>query len=453
MQGFAVVRIIYPLPHTHTSTLPDASSGTHLAPLPDVPSKLSLFTAWRSPQALEFVRRARPPVIKVMDEFGLEDQVKAFSPHTVVVGRAFEGQQTSLGQGDPVEAARAFFRRQVDKYRTYRGVDYWEGWNEPSATTAAEMTWYATFEAERVRLLAEIGCRACIGNFPVGSPGNLDLWPYFFPALRAAKQNHGLLGLHEYGWPWMDNYFGKNQINPGEDEGDTGWTTGRYRKIYRAYLIPHDLALPLAITECGLDTVNVGGADVRYREAPQVAGWKNYGAWWAQHGGLSDPVEEYRRQLAWYDSLLRADDYVIGAAIFQLGIMGWEGFDIAGPMVERLTQYGESQLEGETPAAPPAADAPPDPPSPPRGQPREQYARVYILLSPTASAAMAQAAARRFFGPRCTIGYSADDAGIGDLDARTIIAIDPEAWGGDLRAWFAQHYPGVRYQTLRSSEL
>jgi hypothetical protein len=66
---------------------------------------------------------------------------------------------------------------------------------------------------------------------------------------------------------------------------------------------------------------------------------------------------------------------------------------------------------------------------------------------------MAQAAARRFFGPRCTAGYSADDAGIGDLDARTIIAIDPEAWGGDLRAWFAQHYPGVRYQTLRSSEL
>ncbi len=414
-----------------------------------MPSKLTLFTSWRSPQAMEFVRRAQPPLIKVMDEFGVEAQVKSVSPHTVVVGRAFDSQQTSLGQGDPVEAARAFFRRQAPKYQAYPGVDYWEGWNEPSANSAGEMTWYAAFEAERVRLLAEIGGRACVGNFSVGAPGNLDLWPYLFPALRAAKQHHGILGLHEYGWPWMDNYFGKNQINPHEDEGDTGWTTGRYRKIYRTYLIPHDLALPLAITECGLDTVNVGGADVRYREAPQVAGWKNYGRWWAQHGGLSDPVEEYLRQLAWYDLLLRADDYVIGAAIFQLGIMGWEGFDISGPMAERLTQYCAGQLTGDGPASSPTNNPPP----PSRGQPREQYARTYVLLPPTATATIAQAAARRFFGARYTIGYSADDAGIGDLDARTVIAIDPEQWGGDLQAWFVQHYPGVGYQAMRGSEL
>ncbi len=405
-----------------------------------MPSKLSLFTSWRSPQAMEFVRRAQPPLIKVMDEFGLEARVKALSPHTFVVGRAFDDGQTSLGQGDPLEAARAFFRRQSAKYQAHPGVDYWEGWNEPSANSAAEMTWYAAFEAERVRLLAEIGCRACIGNFSVGSPGNLDLWPYFFPALRAAKQHHGLLGLHEYSWPWMDNYFGRNQINPAEDAGDTGWTTGRYRKIYRTYLIPHGLALPLAITECGIDTVNVGGADLRYRDAPQQAGWKHYGEWWSRHGGLSDPAEEYLRQLAWYDSVLQADAYVVGAAIFQLGILGWDAFDLSGPLAERLTQYCERQLF-------------PEAPSPARGQPREQYARVYVLLPPTATPAMAQAAARRFFGPRNTLGYSADDAGIGDLDTRTIIAIDPEAWGGDLRAWFTQHYPGVRYQTSRSSEL
>src|SRR5574337_664380 len=106
-----------------------------------MPSKLTLFTSWRSPQALDFVRRAQPPMIKVMDEFGVEGRVKALSPLTAVVGRAFDNKQTSLGQGDPVEAARAFFRRQADKYQTYRGVDYWEGWNEPDAKTAAEMIW------------------------------------------------------------------------------------------------------------------------------------------------------------------------------------------------------------------------------------------------------------------------------------------------------------------------
>ena len=40
---------------------------------------------------------------------------------------------------------------------------------------------------------------------------------------------------------------------------------------------------------------------------------------------------EYLRQLAWYDSVLREDDYVLGATIFQLDTPGseWASYDLA----------------------------------------------------------------------------------------------------------------------------
>jgi len=331
----AATNVKYPLAwHTSCSIRPPS---TILRPS-TMPSKLSLFTSCNNPQAMDFVRRAQPPLVKIMDAFGHEAEVKSSSPNAIIVGRAYEAQQGRLGQGDPVAEARAFFQRQLEKYQTQRGVDYWEGWNEPVPSSAEEMAWYAAFEVERVRLLAEIGGRACLGNFPVGCPSNLNWWPYFFPALRAAKQDKGLLGLHEYRWPWLDNYFGKNQINPKEDEADTGWTTGRYRKVYRNFLIPNGLAVPLVITECGIDCVNVTGQDPRYLGVT-CGGWRRMAAWWSQHGGLSDPVEEYLRQLAWYDSILQADTYVIGATLFHLGVTGWGDHDLSGQMAERLTQY------------------------------------------------------------------------------------------------------------------
>ncbi len=49
---------------------------------------------------------------------------------------------------------------------------------------------------------------------------------------------------------------------------------------------------------------------------------------------------------------------------------------------------------------------------------------------------------------RFTVGGSADDAGIGDLDFRRVIAINPAAWDRDLWAFFEEHYPGVLYVPL-----
>ena len=90
-------------------------------------------------------------------------------------------------------------------------------------------------------------------------------------------------------------------------------------------------------------------------------------------------------------------------------------------------------------------EPPPVAPSP-RGLPRTQYERTYVLLPPGADRAWAQAVVEATWDAhRFTVGGSADDAGIGDLDVRRVVAVNPTAWNGDLQAFFETHYPGVIY--------
>ena len=54
-----------------------------------------------------------------------------------------------------------------------------------------------------------------------------------------------------------------------------------------------------------------------------------------------------------------------------------------------------------------------------------------------------------------TVGKSPDDAGVGDLDRRTVIAVNPSEWGpGEdgqgLEGFFASHYPGVAYNAVEA---
>jgi hypothetical protein len=92
-----------------------------------------------------------------------------------------------------------------------------------------------------------------------------------------------------------------------------------------------------------------------------------------------------------------------------------------------------------------------------RGKPREQYKRVYVLLPPGAGKEWALAVVESTwnrFG--YTVGQSADDAGIGDLDQRTVIAINPEQWGpGEdgtgIEGFFKKHYPGVEFRAVTAA--
>lgn len=85
----------------------------------------------------------------------------------------------------------------------------------------------------------------------------------------------------------------------------------------------------------------------------------------------------------------------------------------------------------------------------PSGLPRLDYMRVYVLLPPTADEKWLVAAAKGSFDRRFTVGFSADDAGVGELGNRYVLAVNPHHWPEVLTAdWFRHYYPGTKFKAV-----
>lgn len=191
----------------------------------------------------------------------------------------------------------------------------------------------AQLEAERVRLLAERGVRAVVGNFGTGQPP-LEWWPAFRPAIEAARRHGGYLGLHEYSAPTIWFNTNRADLDFRAAAGDEGWLTLRYRKVYRQFLQPWDLQLPLVITETGVDGM------VNDRPGPPGQGWKDFAGYWAEMGMGPDAAGNYVEQLAWYDSELQHDSYVLAAAVFAMtASWEWDSYQLLGEAAIILQQY------------------------------------------------------------------------------------------------------------------
>jgi hypothetical protein len=97
-------------------------------------------------------------------------------------------------------------------------------------------------------------------------------------------------------------------------------------------------------------------------------------------------------------------------------------------------------------------DLPPSSGERQRGAPREPYERIYILLPQAGERAWTQAVIESgvLDGGKHTLGFSADDAGIGDLDKRRALVVNPAQWEEPVEWWFAKHYPGVKMRTLKA---
>ena len=77
------------------------------------------------------------------------------------------------------------------------------------------------------------------------------------------------------------------------------------------------------------------------------------------------------------------------------------------------------------------------------GAPRIQYAREYWLMPQDIKSDEVLQVATAAFTHKATIGWSADDAGIGDLDSKTVRLIYPDRHPGGMAQWFENHYPGT----------
>ena len=325
---------------THTPSPPTPTPTPPATPFPPgPPSKLGLFVARNVPQIFDLLATGAVTVVKTLELDGnFVGQIKRTSPRTLVFGR-ISLPQLELAGLDPIADARRFYDNLMviagDPLRR-QYFDGWESYNEPVPGSLDDMKRYGEFESERTRLLAAEGIRSVIGNFGTGQPP-LEWWESFLPAVQAAKENNGWLGLHEYSAPTI--YFGSTRADqgryPGVSPEDNGWLTLRYRKVYNEILKPRGLAIPLVFTELGVDGL------VTERPGPADAmGWQDFQGYWAESGyGLWGPGA-YVEQLVWYDAAMRQDDYVVGGCIFVMASSdGWQSYDIMGPAASVLQQY------------------------------------------------------------------------------------------------------------------
>jgi len=181
-----------------------------------------------------------------------------------------------------------------------RGNLWIEGINEPVLHTEAEAVWYGKLEALRSVLLGERGLHAVVGNFATGNPEPelFRLWLQTYIANGGRRD--ALIGIHEYGW---------RALAPAADE----FNMLGHRRLARA---AGSLASGFrwAVTECGMDKIQVGGQ------------WVG-GSWVEQRMTQA----EYWRYLLAYSAELDKEPAVVCACIYSYGAPGnWEDWDMEG---------------------------------------------------------------------------------------------------------------------------
>jgi len=304
---------------------------------PGPPTKLGLFITRNDPRVFDLVATQNVALIKTLEyDPNFVKDLKALSPRTYIVARLHLPQLDLDRLQDPVGHARQFAEALLPiatEPRRHAAIDAWEAYNEPVAANSDQMKRLADFEAERTRVLAGEGVRSVVGNFGTGHPA-LDLWEAFRPALEAALEHGGYLGLHEYSAPTIAFGTTREDLRTAPTPADEGWLTLRYRKVYRQFLIPWGLKVPLFITECGIDGL------VGDRPGPPGKGWRDFVDFWEGLGMGPDGPGNYVEQLAWYDAALQQDDYVLGAAIFAAAASpGWESYEVLDEPFPFLKQY------------------------------------------------------------------------------------------------------------------
>ena len=287
-------------------------------------SKLSLHISdWLNPElTYDFIERARPTVVKVFGDAGLDDvkvrEAKQRSPASVFVGRMYFPEQgierderapvDTVFNYDPIADARNAFNQMRGIIEKMRGlVTVWESYNEIPIDTAQPLTDrekqkarnYNAFTVEMARLMHEAGLMYAAYSFSTGNPVHVELWDLLLDGLRASDY----LALHEY-------------IAPDEPWSNFDFSMcNRYREIYAH--IPQDARKPILITECGADYLGQQGFK----------------------GKISVP--RYLAMMGQYDRALMQDPYVIGATIYCYGINApqWKTYDIGGDFAKALRDY------------------------------------------------------------------------------------------------------------------
>lgn len=378
------------------------------------------------------------PVVKAVDDLGWLQRVKQVSPDTIILARLTSRHEGCERVEDPSVNLDTLADRLVrvirDKLTAIpdlrNTVDYWEIINEADPPGAEGYRRLALLMFECMERAEADGLKLALFSFNAGTPEWEEMLTMVETGVfgRALQGGH-ILALHEgvFGTDQAIDHWWGDTIPGSPTVAGAGPLCFRYRYLYHL-LQQRNEVIPLVVSE-----FYAGG------------GYEQDGV----------ALEEVVRRMAWYDERARQDYWVLGFLPFTLGPVGqWmrSDYEFAYPaLIEYVLSIKAAQNALPTDSGPPSDTLTPVV-MPQRGAPREQYERIYVLLPPGADSNWASAAIHATWDDhQYTVGGSADDAGIGDLDSRTVIAINPSHWQDDLEVFFQTHYPGVRYIPLEAA--
>ncbi|MBN1965497.1 MAG: hypothetical protein JW910_12680 [Anaerolineae bacterium] len=333
-------------------------------------SKLGFHVA--GPADWDRISEARPPLLVARDEYAaLQHAHAALGDRCLLVtGTSALGSEWG-----------AFWRGPAAQ-RLDRALDLWWQAAAPGLEAAPFACWlsfsglhdaalaasFAAFEAARVERLAELGVRACVGNFATGTPRPGDpAWADWLTTCRAAQTHGGVLGLEEFGALYLWSGYGSNEWVGGGFRTERKFPAEHTRRaslalharaLIHEWLEPVGLGrLPVVITACGLGRSPLGDRITAALSADgqPTGGWQSCAPTWRQRDGEQDAADFYRRQLQWYDAQLARDESILGAAVYGWGTR--DPHDIAGPVAAGLLRHISAGAR-PTAARPPQVDDP-----------------------------------------------------------------------------------------------
>jgi hypothetical protein len=244
----------------------------------------------------EFLVRARATHVKCIDNY-------AAVPGVLTIGRSYYDQtevDARVSEG-AAGADRIFdaIRAEIEKSPQ---VALWETpANEPGIWAPTVLASFVAFNQRLIQRFHQAEKKVIVGAISTG-------WPRLpsedggamMRAVAQACQGADGVSFHEYGNPDMRH--------------DAGSACLRYRQFHDFCVANGFGHPPVYITECGLDT-GTG------------QGWKSI---------LNGDEAEYVRQLVWYDSELRKDDYVECATVFTAGPLYYWDFEVTESLAMKL---------------------------------------------------------------------------------------------------------------------
>lgn len=286
-------------------------------------SKLAPFILTNYSSGAKKIVSSGPRLIKVLEPQAIPSVMEAVIfykkhfPSGITVLRIWQGttdKKYSLSD-DPRISAEDFFERvnrpafnNLGNNLSY--FDYIQTPNEFETTPewwgSEKVRWNGQFWKRLTELNKNYGIRTCVGGIPVGNLEASDLG-FIIDDLRAIKNMGGAFCYHSY------------TFNYSTDVNYEKSYSLRYRLFYEyfANYAPDLVFLPLILSEGG------------------VAENGN-----PYHGYLvNNNHNKYKEWLVWFDQQIRADPYVVGVTLFQIGEEStWRYFNLE-PLADWLADY------------------------------------------------------------------------------------------------------------------